>query len=244
MQGADLGDEMRLLYQVQQADTEIARLRQALAELDSGAGLEAELTAGEAELARLRADHHATESELTVQNLELRTLEEKRDRFRAQLYGGTVHNPRQLGDLQGEVEMLSREIGRLEERVLELMEAMEEQREALREREAQQAAIRRQLEEVRAKYEEASARLRAEVAEMERHREEAAQQVSPRLLKRYDQIRARQGNLGIVRVTGPTCPGCHIAFPSDTLKSLKAGREQLACDNCGRLLFWDPSDSD
>jgi len=42
-----------------------------------------------------------------------------------------------------------------------------------------------------------------------------------------------------VKVTGPTCPGCRITLPSETVKAAKAGRSGLTCDNCGRLLVWD-----
>ncbi len=49
----------------------------------------------------------------------------------------------------------------------------------------------------------------------------------------------QQGNLGLVRITGTTCAGCRIALPSETVKGLKAGRRDLTCENCARLLFWD-----
>ncbi|NIN97204.1 MAG: hypothetical protein GTO49_19960, partial [Anaerolineae bacterium] len=82
----------------------------------------------ERDLARLREQHRTTEKEATDRDLELKALEEKKARFESQLYGGTVRNPRQLSDLQGEVTMLSREISKVEDRILELMEALESER--------------------------------------------------------------------------------------------------------------------
>jgi predicted nucleic acid-binding Zn-ribbon protein len=92
---------------------------------------------------------------------------------------------------------------------------------------------------VRAKYETTGGRLRREIAELESQRKERAAQVKPDLLKRYERIRSRQGNLGMVKITGNTCPGCHVTFPSEVVKALRAGRSELTCESCGRLLFWE-----
>ena len=237
-----MSGDLAILYQVQQLDSEAARLRETLAALDSGEDLEAEVAAAESELAALLGRHRSTEKESLDCELELKTLEEKKAKFQGQLYSGAIRNPRQLSDLQGEVEMLAREIGKVEDRSLELMDSLERERSEIRDREAQVGGMRERLVSVRTKYEGAGARLRAEIGELEQRRGEMAAQVPPQLLKRYEQIRARQGNLGLVKVTADTCPGCRIALPSETLKALKAGTRLSTCENCGRLLFWDGSD--
>lgn len=234
-----MSEDLAILYRVQQADTEIARLRQALAGLDTGAGIASELAAAEAELAALRERQRAAEKESLDRELELRTLEEKRKKFQDQLYGGTIRNPRQLSDLQEEVEMLSREIKKVEDRMLELMETLEGHRVEIHTREASLKDLQDRLQAVRTKYEATGSRLRQEIADLEAERGEWAARVRPDLLKRYEQIRSRQGNLALVRVTGNTCPGCRITLPSELVKALEAGRPNLSCESCGRLLFWE-----
>ena len=238
-----MSDELAILYQVQQIDSELARFTDELSGLDTGEALQAEIEAAESEMKDLEAQHHSTERESTDCNLELSALEEKKAKFEAQLYGGAVHNPRQLADLQGETQMLSREIRKVEDRVLDLMEAMENQRAELDQGEQGLAEMKRRLAELRDSHEKASHRLRGEIAELESRRKGLASQVSPTLLKRYEQIRARQGNVGLVRVADGNCPGCRISFPSETLKRLKAGGSIQTCENCGRLLYFDRSES-
>ncbi|MGA3058679.1 MAG: hypothetical protein ABSE70_11755, partial [Candidatus Limnocylindrales bacterium] len=116
---------LAILYEIQKVDTEIAAVKDAMAELDTGVELESQIAAEDAELASLVERHRGTERESLDRDLELKTLEEKRTKFRTQLYGGTVRNPRQLQDLQEEVGMLDREIGKTEDRMLELMDALE-----------------------------------------------------------------------------------------------------------------------
>ncbi|MBN1459099.1 MAG: hypothetical protein JXA57_06155 [Armatimonadetes bacterium] len=233
-----MSEELKVLYKVQLADTEIARRQQALAELDTGAELEQELAAVQAQLDELGTRREAIENENLDRELEVKTLEEKRDRFQKQLYGGTVSNPRQLSDLQGEVAMLGREIGKAEDRILEIMEELEGLRSEIAERDTKITDLKTNLEQVRSRHGSTSSRLTEEIAELKTERKELASQVNPRLLKRYDQIRERSGGLGLVRVLDETCPGCHIGLPSETVKAMKAGRQVQHCDNCARILFW------
>ncbi len=233
-----MNEELSILYKVQEADTEIARRQKALDSLDTGAELESEIGTLQAELAELRTTQHAAEEENLDRELELKTVEEKKDRFQRQLYSGTVSNPRQLSDLHREVEMLGREIRKVEDRMLELMETLESQRSEIAARERRLAELTEALESVRGTYETKSKRLQGEIEELGSRRKEYASQVRAQLLKRYEQIRARAGNQGLVKVTGRDCPGCRIGLPSETVKQVKAGKVGMTCDNCGRLLIW------
>lgn len=232
------GEEMALLYEVQQADLEIARLQAALAGLDSGEELKAEIAAAEEELTALQRQLHAAEAEHHDRELELRSLQEKKARFEKQLYDGSVHNRRQLEDLEKEVAMLKREGDRVELRVIELMLELEPQRTRVAERAAALAEMRDRLLGVVAAFETTSGRLQSEIAELEAQRAGAAARVGAPTRKRYEQIRARQHNLALVKVTAGTCPGCRVALPSERLKAIKAGDAGETCDNCGRMLLW------
>jgi len=55
--------ELAVLYQVQQGDTETARLQAALAGLDNGDELASEIASAEAELADLREKRRTTSKE-------------------------------------------------------------------------------------------------------------------------------------------------------------------------------------
>jgi predicted nucleic acid-binding Zn-ribbon protein len=233
-----MSEELVTLHRVQQADTEIARHVEALSELDTGAEISSEMAAIEAELSDLRKKLEEAENENLDRELEAKTLEEKRKRFQDQLYSGSVRNPRQLTDLHQEVEMLGREVRKIEDRVLDLMEAIESLRAEIASREGRLGEATTQLEAVRSEYERKGARLKERVEELQSQRREDAAHVGARLLKRYEQVRGRSGNLGLVRVTGGNCPGCMIDLPQETVKALRAGRAGLTCDSCGRLLFW------
>ena len=237
-----MNEELGILCKLQETDTEIERRRQTLDSLDAGAQLEEDIGGFESELADLREKQAAAEQENLDSELELQTVQEKKERFQGQLYSGAVSNPRQLSDLHREVEMLAREIRKIEDRMLELMEALESQRTEIATRETRVGELKSELESVRSDYENKGARLLSELEELESQRKALAPRIGAHLLKRYEQIRSRMGNLALVRVTGTTCPGCRIALPSDTVKAMKAGRPGPTCDNCGRMLAWVGTD--
>ena len=237
-----MNEQLSILCELQETDTEIARHREALDTLDTGTQVEEEIGGVESELVELREKQAAIEHENLDRELELKTLQDKKERFHGQLYSGKVSNLGQLSDLHQEVEMLAREIRKIEDHVLDLMETLESQRAEIAARDTRLGELKGDLESVRSRYEDRSARLRSELEELESQRGEFASRVGTQLLKRYEQIRARMGNLGLVRVTGTTCLGCRIALPSDTIKAMKAGRPGPTCDNCGRMLAWGGGD--
>ncbi len=99
-------------------------------------------------------------------------------------------------------ELTPREKGKVEDRLLELMESLELERSQIGAASAQLKALQERLAAVRAKHETTGARLRQEIADLEAEREARAAGIDRQLLRRYEQIRARQGNLGLVRIAG------------------------------------------
>lgn len=236
--------DLRILHEVQQCDLEIAERQKALSALDSGEELNGNIASIEEELAQIRQQREQAEAQNLDYELELKTLQEKRERFQKQLYSGSVSNPRQLSDLQGEVDMLGREIGKIEDEMLELLELLESTGASITQKEAQLAELKEQLAKVRSDSASTEDRLKGEISELETQRRESAAKIDPPLLRRYEQIRVRAGNVGIVNITGSMCPACRIALPSETIKEAKAGRVGLTCDNCGRLLYWEQPEED
>ncbi len=57
------------------------------------------------------------------------------------------------------------------------------------------------------------------------------------LLKRYDDIRAKAGGVGIAKIEGSACGGCHMTLPATLIKAVKEMAQPQTCENCGRLLL-------
>ena len=208
-----------------------------------------------AELAQLEDDVRAVDDQLGItqrrrdelgrsqQRLEdeIASLSERANQAEKQLYSGSVTNPRELQALQDDVASIRRRIGQLEDDELEIMELVEpvdaERAQLTGERERLDAEGAR----LRAALGEAESELVAELAAVQAERDAAAAEVPDELWPEYDKLRARFGGVGIARLVGSTCQGCHLALPAvevDRIRKLPLD-EAVHCEECGRLLVRD-----
>jgi predicted nucleic acid-binding Zn-ribbon protein len=231
-------DQLLKLCELQQLDIEIGQRDKALAGLDDGstARAEAERLISAADAAALKRKE--TEKEYFDHDIELKGIEEKKKKAENLMYSGKVGNPKELADLQKEVAMFNKQIDKLSTRVLELMDEQEacQKNEAQSQSELKQA--QRTLEEILERYEQTSSRLKEETATLKSQREAIAQTVQQNLLRRYEQIRSKQGVLAVVALKNEVCDGCHVSIPSHLMKAIRASQSLQTCESCGRLLIW------
>jgi predicted nucleic acid-binding Zn-ribbon protein len=231
-------DELTQLYEVQKIDAQIYQREQTLKALPDG---EAEKKAAiellkrhDAAVAQLQKDEAAQRN----RELELKSIEQKRAAVHEKLYSGRITNPKELGDLQKDEEMLDAQIGKLEESVLELMEQAEASR-------THEATIGRELARAKRAWQDTVARTKAETARLQQElaalrpqRTEAATPVDKTLLRRYDDIRQRREGVGMALTHGESCSACHIKINNEEILRLREGIELTNCGNCGRILLW------
>ena len=232
-----LQDQLQALYALQQIDTRVQKAKRAQALLDNGtqATLQAQ-TALDTERAKRDSFNHLS-ADLKDTELKLSSIETKRKNYQQKLYQGTVTNAKELANIEKEIEALGRQRSDLDGRVLDLMEQAEQAQSDLHvaEQQARIAATHRTgvLEQFRSRHEA----LDLEISDAMRHRSEAASAVVDKaLLKRYEDTRARAAGLGLVKIEGPDCGGCHMTLPAGVIKLVKEGQQIQTCENCGRLL--------
>jgi predicted nucleic acid-binding Zn-ribbon protein len=113
--------QVELLFRLQHTDDEIRAAKDRLSEVIRLQSENQDLLA-----ARKRSKVTANElnqrrAQQTDLNLELNSLEDKANRSEQRLYSGSVKNPKELSDLQHEIESLGRRQSALEEELLEVM---------------------------------------------------------------------------------------------------------------------------
>lgn len=237
MSGADLQG----LLAVQDLDLAAGQLRHRRDHLAE----RAELTGIEAESAAARAEH--TELDATLSSLDdrqagaeadLAAAEERAATINRRLFGGEVTASRDLQAMSAELEQLKARTSALEDAVLAIME----EREPL---EARVGEIDARLEQLAVARSEAETRLAgaeqtigAELDDVRSRRVAAASSVPEGLMATYDKLRARLGGVGVARLVGNHCDGCHLTLPAaelDRVRHLPEG-EVYQCEQCSRIL--------
>ncbi len=59
----------------------------------------------------------------------------------------------------------------------------------------------------------------------------------------YERVRKGKGGSAVVAVKRRACGACYKALTPKKIQDIRKGDQILTCDNCGRLLYWDDSES-
>jgi uncharacterized protein len=229
------------LLAVQELDTAADVLRHKRDHLPERAALTAlenELAALEREAAPMATTRHDIDRAQKVLEDELAILAEKAAGVDRQLYGGNVTNLRELQGLQDEVAALDRRRRQLEDQVLERMVEGEPIDAALEAFATRRAALDADAVSVTAALIEAETAIDGELAVVEAQRAQAAVDIPANLLERYEKLRRGHDGVGVARLDGTRCLGCHLALPAADVEAVRRAPadEPVECPECGRLL--------
>ena len=236
---AEVAQQITLL-ELTELDAELSRLAHRAGNLPEQQHFD-EVRSGE----RAAADRRAAldiaiedlDAEVARLESEVDAVRKREDRDRGLLDSGSV-NPKQLEELQHELDTLERRQGSLEDSLLEVMERREQ---LAAERVGEQAAV----EGLRADLllaEEARARVLAEMegtrTERAARRSELVSGLDADLVKLYERQAATTG-FGAGRLVGGRCGACRIELDRGELARITAAAddEVLRCSECGAILL-------
>jgi predicted nucleic acid-binding Zn-ribbon protein len=135
-------------------------------------------------------------------------------------------------------------ISALETQILEQMETLEQSEAALNERAAEIATLNSDREARLKAFDEETGTIgqRLEVARKER--EEVFANLPKAMSGLYSRIRARiRDGVAVAEARNRSCSACFMSLRPQVMSEIRRGEEILTCDNCGRILFYVPSDS-
>ncbi len=231
--------ELQRLWKLAQIDRQIVEIRHQAAALQVGQRAQAELEQLQAEEGEVGGRARAIKQEITDLELAQKGGDEKRKKIQKEIYGGKVVNPREVANLEKEIESIKHKQDRETERLLELYDLLPPAAKAAEEVQArlkvqQEVMVKKRQEamETKKKLEEAFHRLTAQ-------RPDALKGISPTLLARYENIRKNHGGIGMVEVEKRTlnCGGCGMHQPERTITILKEDKVAV-CEACHRILYY------
>jgi uncharacterized protein len=229
------------LLALQERDLALDRLRHERETLPERAVL-ATLSQRLRELAATRDARQAERDEIARQERryadEVQQLGEQAGIAEQRLYSGEIASPRELQALQADVEQLRRRQKTIEDRELGAMEQREPLDGALATATADWDAAEAEASQARSALEGRERELDASAAAEQAARDQLAAGIDAGLLADYERRRARANGVGVARLVGSTCQGCHLSIPATEVDRIrKEGDGALAyCDNCGCIL--------
>lgn len=137
-----------------------------------------------------------------------------------------------------EIANLETAIGDDEENILVLMDAVEgAENETATAHEAFKAERDKRLAE-RNTLQAKSAELATEVDRLTREKPRILSEISPALLKRYERVADRFGDLAVTRVQDEHCGVCRQQLPPQVAVEVRKNDQFITCQACGRILVY------
>ena len=229
------------LLEVQSLDTiadQLRHRREHMPERSELADRNAKLSDHEARASEVQRERDAISASEKRLEDEIALVTEKAKGADHKLYSGTVNVPRELTALQDEIASLQRRKHQLEDQELDLMEQAEPLDATLAEIATARSTLDADAITLSAAIAEAEASIDEEPAVAVAKRAAAVDGISPALLREYEGLRGALGGIGVARLSGNRCEGCHLALSAvDVDRIRREPADALVhCTECGRLL--------
>jgi predicted nucleic acid-binding Zn-ribbon protein len=181
--------------------------------------------------------HKARQVEVNRKKLELDvgTRSESIARLKTQQYQTRKNDEFQA--IGHEIERYENEIRKIEDDELELMVEADKLKAELGAEEKKAVTVRESVARQTTDLDAKSTTLQSRLEELTKERAEIAGKIDEDLLGRFERLFKSKGDAVVVALEREVCTGCHMKVTTQTAHRVKAGKEIVSCENCGRILY-------
>jgi uncharacterized protein len=223
------------IFHLQELDIQIDAAQQALARMKSQIGenaamldMRTELTTEKQHLEAIKKQQRELETESGDVTVRLKTSGDE-------LYSGHIKNPKELSNLQQDIESLKSQRGKMDDKVLELMDEVEIHTK-------KSAETGTKFGKVEAEWKVEQQKLAADIEKTQAELASAAQQktlllsrLEPKVIELYNNLKVKR-KTAVAKVNQGICGGCRTALPAADLNHARSG-QIVQCSSCGRILY-------
>jgi predicted nucleic acid-binding Zn-ribbon protein len=197
--------------------------------------LEAQLATSAAGVEALKQKARQVEMGRKKLELDVGTRTETISRLKTQQYQTRKNDEFQA--IGHEIERYENEIRKIEDEELELMVEADKVKADLAAEEKNAATVKELVSRQMVNLEEKSKALQSRLEGLRKDRAELANNINEDVLGRFERLFNSKGDAAVVAVEHGVCTGCHMKVTTATAARVKAGKEIVSCENCGRILY-------
>jgi len=231
--------EIENLLHLQEADKEIRRLQDEIAELPKRvAAIEHKLADTKLQLEKAQAAVKADEAARRKFDTAITDLRGKISKYRDQSLDVKTND--QYKALLHEIQFAEKEIASTEDKILELMVNADARDKEVK---AAQAELKAEAAEIEKEKEDARRRTaedEKQLAEWRGKRDKMRAGVNEDLLRHYERVSKFRGS-GISEVRDHKCMACQVMLRPQIYNDVRTGQQTVVCDSCQRILYFNPA---
>jgi len=226
------------LYRLQLLDIDLDTARKQLREVESALAANPAVTHAQIELAKGQQSYHALALELKSLELEGRSLEDRIQADEDRLYKGLIKTPKELIDLQREIELLKRNHSVHEEKQFAQMLALEEAAAIVANCQAGVNQAMKHWQEDSVNMRDLRTQLKDRISADEERREAISVAIPRADMVVYVALRAKKaGGMAVAMIKNAACGLCGEEPSSVLMQQARTGSTLAMCTGCGRILF-------
>ena len=228
--------ELEQLLILQDRDQKIRQIRTEIETVPlRRSSLETQLAASRASVEGLKQRARQVEIDRKRLELDVGTRTETVSRLKTQQY--QTRKNEEFRAIGHEIERYENEIRKIEDDELELMVLADKVKADLAEEEKKATAAQNSIARQTADLEEKSKALESQLQGLSKERSELAGKIDEDSLGRFERLFKSKGDAAVVAIEHGVCTGCHMKVTTATAAQVKAGKEIVSCENCGRILY-------
>ena len=235
--------ELQKLIALQNLDTTIRKLeteQQAIPERRAEIEREFDQRAFEIRALESRRD----EAKHTRARLENEVVEQTGRAERAERNLMSSKKPDEYTAAIREQDSARKQISALETQILEQMEQLEQAEAALKERADEIATLNSDREARLKAFDEQTGTIGERLANARKERDEVFANLPKQMSGMYTRIKTRiRDGVAVAEARNRSCTACFMSLRPQVMAEIRRGEEVLTCDNCGRILYFVPTDS-
>ena len=229
---------LKTLIELQALDTRIGGLEAEAAKLPKDIeAVRARTAEAKKQVDGAKASLDAARKDTRAKEKDLEDNQVKRQKFEGQLY--QVKTNKEYSAVLAEIEEVKQQKSRIEEEILTLMERQERLTGEIKDAEGALKAAEVEGSTAEKSLRERLAAVEAELSGVKGERAGATRGLPANLLADYDRLLRARAGLAIVPVLKPNlCGACRMTVTPQRLQELRAQNALLACESCGRYIYW------
>ncbi len=225
------------LYRLQEIDINVHQHHKRIDEITAQLADNKAITEAEQQVADDQQKLSPLQSKVRKLELDIQSNTAKVRETDEALYSGRVRNPKELQDMQHEIQSLKRRNQELEDVLLEAMMSVDAADASLKESTARLETLRAQFELANKGLIEEQKRLKMEGSALLKSRAELVPVITPDILKVYNTLRPRKNNQAVAVLINQSCSVCRVQQNMNVIQEVRKRESLTYCSSCGRILI-------
>jgi hypothetical protein len=231
-------NKLRLLYSLQQVDSQLQEVHELKGDLPSiVAELDSKVATIKAKIKELNDLIKKSRIERDKADVEIIDLAEKIEKYKSQQL--QVKSNKQYDALTKEIEAAEARSESQEKSMAELEGKMQLAKKDVDDLAAQLLESSKELEEKQKELREVNKEHEKEELKLEHERDKLLARIDKTDLERYQRIKKAKGGKAVVPIKRSSCGGCYNRIPPQKLLELRQNNKFYVCEHCGRILVSD-----